>query len=286
MGAQLRIAAALHDAKDLLARRTRLLAAFLRPTNGPLDSEQLVLRRRIVRRALVENHRDVGAEVALDFHRLLRAEEELRAIEVRAELDAVLPDLANLREAEDLEAAAVGEYRERPVHEAVQAARRADDVHAGADAEMVGVAEDDLRAHLDQLARVQRLHAALRADGHKDGRINDAMWRGEAAQPRLGTRIRLEQLEHRRRIQPQHTQVRKGDSKHEEFLPSQKAASTLRSDAHSIAATSQATRCPAAWSSVRPGPSLRWRGSSPRSRLCRGRKAPRHRRVGCACSGR
>ena len=132
----------------------------------------------------------------LDGHCLLGPEEQQRAVQVRAELDAVRLDLADGRQAEHLEAAAVGQDRPRPIDEPVQPARGADDVQPGPDVEVIGIAEDDLRAHLAQLARVNRLHAALRADGHEDRRIHDAMRRGQPAQARLGGRIGLEQLEH------------------------------------------------------------------------------------------
>ena len=72
-----------------------------------------------------------------------------------------------------------------PIDEPVQPARGADDVQPGADVEVIGIAEDDLGAHLAQLARVNRLDAALRADGHEDRRIHDAMRRGQPAQARL-----------------------------------------------------------------------------------------------------
>src|SRR2546421_3963993 len=39
----------------------------------------------------------------------------------------------------------------------------------------IGVAENDLRAGLEQFTRVERLDAGLRADGHEDGRIHDAV---------------------------------------------------------------------------------------------------------------
>ena len=44
----------------------------------------------------------------------LRAEKEQRAVEVRAKFDAVLLDFADFGEAEDLEAAAVGQDRPVP----------------------------------------------------------------------------------------------------------------------------------------------------------------------------
>jgi hypothetical protein len=63
-----------------------------------------------------------------------------------AELNAVGFDFANGREAEDLEAATVGEYRELPIDEIVEATCGADDVHSRTDMEMIGVPEDDLSA--------------------------------------------------------------------------------------------------------------------------------------------
>ena len=46
-------------------------------------------------------------QFALDRHRLFGTEEQQRAVQVRAELNAVGLDLADRRQAEDLEAAAV-----------------------------------------------------------------------------------------------------------------------------------------------------------------------------------
>src|SRR5207237_332559 len=111
--------------------------------------------------AFVENHRDVRTELALDVHRFFRAEEEKRAVEVRTEFDSVGFDLANFGEGKNLEAAGIGEDRERPVHEAMQAASVVDDFHAGTDREMVRVAENDLRAHLNEFAGVERFDAGL-----------------------------------------------------------------------------------------------------------------------------
>src|ERR1700690_2963240 len=79
----------------------------------------------------------------------------------------------------------------------MQPAGGADDVEAGPDVEVIGVAEDDLRAHLEQFARVERLHAGLGADRHEHRRIHDAMRRGQFSQARPGVRIRFEQFKHR-----------------------------------------------------------------------------------------
>ena len=116
---------------------------------------------------------------------------------MRAEFDAVRFDFPDFGEAEDLEAAAVGENRLFPIHEFVQPAGGADDVESGTQIEMVGVAEDDLRAHLAEFARVERLDAGLRADGHEHRRFHHAMRGGQPAKSRLCVRIGFEEFKHR-----------------------------------------------------------------------------------------
>ena len=115
---------------------------------------------------------------------------------MRAELDAVRFDFANLRQAEDLESAAVGQDWMRPVDEFVQPAGVANDVKTRADVKVIRVAENDFGAHLDQFARVERLDAALSADGHEHRRVNDATRSGQSSQPRFGTGIGFQQFEH------------------------------------------------------------------------------------------
>ena len=83
-----------------------------------------------VGRALVEHHRDVRAERVLDVEAVLHVEEQLVAVEVRAEVDALVGDRAELREREDLEAAAVRQDRLVPVHELVETAGGADNLAA------------------------------------------------------------------------------------------------------------------------------------------------------------
>src|SRR6185437_9778522 len=94
------------------------------------------------------------------------------------ELDTVRLHLPDFGEAEHLESATIGQDRVRPVNEPVQSAGLADDFNARTDGKMVGVPEDDLRPHLTQLARIKRLDAALCADRHEDGRIDDTARRG------------------------------------------------------------------------------------------------------------
>jgi hypothetical protein len=65
---------------------------------------------------------------------------------VGAEVDAFVGDRAELRQREDLEAAAVRQDRLVPVHELVETAGGADDLTARTEVQVVGVAEEDLRA--------------------------------------------------------------------------------------------------------------------------------------------
>src|SRR5581483_9589644 len=111
--------------------------------------------RGSMRRAIIEYHGNIRAQHALNFHGLLRTKEKQRAVQMRAELHPVWLDFGNLREAEHLESATIGKYRVLPVDESVQPPRRADDIKPGADTEVIRIAQDDLRAHLDEFARVK-----------------------------------------------------------------------------------------------------------------------------------
>ena len=170
--AQRHVDAALHDAEAQLAGGARRLDAAARPARGARHRRGHDLERRVRRRTLVERHRDVAAQQRLDLHRAFGRQPLLGAVEVRAEGRAVLVDGAALAQAEDLEAARVGEDRARPGHEAVQAAELAHALGAGAQRQVVGVAEDDARAQPPDVARRQRLHAGLRADRHEDRRLD------------------------------------------------------------------------------------------------------------------
>ena len=66
----------------------------------------------------------------------------------------------------------------------MQAAELRDQLVARAEVKVVGVAEDDLRADLPQLVRVEALHGSLGADGHERGRRDLAV--GGAQDPCAG----------------------------------------------------------------------------------------------------
>ena len=86
-----------------------------------------------------------------------------------------------LGEAEDLVAAAVGQDRTPPADEPVQAAAARDQVVAGPQIEMIGVAEQDLGAEPLEIAVRDALDRALRADGHERRRLDLAVRRRQHA---------------------------------------------------------------------------------------------------------
>ena len=94
------------------------------------------------------------------------------AVDVRAKGDAVVGDLAQLRQRHDLEAAGVGQDRPRPVHELVQPAERGDALRAGPQHQVIGVGEHDVGAGAAHLVEGDALHGRLRADRH-EGRRRD-----------------------------------------------------------------------------------------------------------------
>ena len=108
------------------------------------------------------------------------------AVYVRAEFHAVVAYFVELREREYLKAAAVGQYRALPVHEAVQAARFLDQIFARAHVQVVGVAEYYLRAEAFELVGRHSLDGRLRADGHEYRRFDNAVRRDELPGPRAG----------------------------------------------------------------------------------------------------
>ena len=101
------------------------------------------------------------------------------------ELDSFLADLAELGEREDLKAAAVGEDRSVPGHEAMQAAHGLDQLISGSDVQVISVGQLDLAADGFEIGRGERaLDGALGADIHKDRRLYAAVRRVKDAAPR------------------------------------------------------------------------------------------------------
>ena len=151
--------------------------------------------------ALVERHDDVGAQPDLGGDGALRAEEVRRAIEVRAKRHAFFRHLAQIAEAEDLEAARVGQDRMVPRHELLHAAKLSHHLDARPQIKVIGVVQQDLDAQLFQRVLRHALDRGQRAHGHEDGRLHLAMRREEAPGARRAiARLNLKAEGHRRRL--------------------------------------------------------------------------------------
>src|SRR5439155_10579082 len=135
---------------------------------------------------LVEGHGDVRAELLLDGDGAFRCEPMWRAIDVAGEDHPAFVDLSQVRQAEDLEAARVGENGSIPGHELVKPAQPRDPIGAGTKAKVVGVAQDDLGARGMQVGRGQALDRCLGAHGHELRRVDDAVRRLQPAESRAG----------------------------------------------------------------------------------------------------
>ena len=182
---------ALHDGKQLsgrsgafLSRRIVVRVAARCPTHRAFHGIARLLFGRGIRRAVVERHGDVRAERELRVHRIFRRQAHRAAVDRRTELHALLGDLAQRLQTEDLEAARVCEYRPAPVHETVQTTMRAQYLVARTQHQMKSVAEHDLRAEPFELFRRHRLDRAIRAHGHEGRRLHRAVRELEPAAPR------------------------------------------------------------------------------------------------------
>ncbi len=202
---EVRIDGALHNAEMKLATVSRgglvgfdpVLAA-LSPAGCESGGVFRVFALAGIGGAFVKKHRDVGSESGLNFHAFLWAEHHAGAIEVALELDTFLADFADFREGPDLEAAGICEHGAIPGGEGVESAKLLDDLGAGPEPEVVGVPEDDLSIHHDEIVWVEGFDGSLRANGHEDGGLDHAVRSGEAASPGLGARISMKEFEHGR----------------------------------------------------------------------------------------
>ncbi len=137
--------------------------------------------------AFIERHEDVAAEGKLGIHGGFGGEGVEIAIEVRLEDDALIGDLAQAGEAEDLKSAGIGEDGVGPGHEAVEAAHLADEIGPGADIKMIGIGEQDFDAEVvREVALVEAFDRGLGTDGHENRGLDGAVGSVENARASAG----------------------------------------------------------------------------------------------------
>ena len=209
---QVLVDTALDDAVDELLRGAVLRVpgqASLEPAVRALGRARRVVAIDVKRRALVEDQRDVGPQRRLDLHARLRCHEPLGAVEVRAEPHAVLLDRqhaalalaaegdppldlvshGSVAHAEDLEAARVGDDRRVPAHEPMQPAEVLDQLLAGLEHQVEGVAEDHLVAEGGDLGGLQALDRGLGRQRDERRRAQRAVGGAQHPGPRARARV-------------------------------------------------------------------------------------------------
>ena len=180
---KVRVNAALHNPEEGLVGASLGLETTLGPVVSPLHCDSAVLVVVGIG-TFIEGHDDVRAETLLNADGAFRREVVRRTVNVTLEGHAFVINLAGLRQRENLESARVGQHGTRPLHEAMQSAQLGDEVIAGTEVEVIGVAQHERRTEVRHLRGRQRLDGGLCADGRENGRLEGAVRRGEC--PRAG----------------------------------------------------------------------------------------------------
>src|SRR5690554_6311954 len=143
--------------------------------------------------ALIKLHGDVCVQKILDLDRAFGSQVMETPIQMGLEGDALLVKLPKLGETHYLEAAAIGQDRSLPVHEAAQAAEAGYPLRARSQHEVIGVAQQYLCPASGNLLWQQSLDRAKRADRHESGGIDMAVGGRKAATS--GSAVRGQDLE-------------------------------------------------------------------------------------------
>src|SRR5208283_1871087 len=152
----------------------RLFGA-LGPANRALYGLRGVLIGNGIWSAFVKAHHDVGAQVSLDADSRLGGEQVAGAVDVRLKPDSFFFDFVYPGQAEDLEPAAVGQYRMVPAHKFVKPAQARHSLVPRAQVEVICICKDDLRSERLQFVRGNAFDGADRSDWHEYGSIDRAV---------------------------------------------------------------------------------------------------------------
>ena len=144
---------------------------------------------------MVEHHRHVAAQGFLDGHGPLGRNGHQPAVDVGTENGLLLAHLDQMRQAEELEAAAIGEDWPVPAHEPMQPPQGRHGLLARPQGQVVGVRQDHLVARGPKLLDLQPFHAPLRPHRHKGRRLHVAVRGGEDPAVRNRAGIAVEQAE-------------------------------------------------------------------------------------------
>ena len=177
--AQLGIHSALADAKE----RCLLLASVVservdaagKPAMGAIGGISHCQGIRGQTDEMIERHHDIGSPTELQFHRQLRSELTVAAVDVGAKRDSVLANPHVPGQAENLEPPAIGEDGTIPTHEPMQPASGDEGFQTRSQHEVVGVGKDDLRARGAHFFWKQRLDGGLGTDRHERRGLDDSM---------------------------------------------------------------------------------------------------------------
>jgi len=192
---QFRIGAALDDSEQRLVMRRLASSGPYPPIHRQFQGFLSLFPGAGIGRAFIQAHHDVRPDRLLDREGLFRSHEVSRTVDVRLEEDPFRRDLAQLGQAVDLEAAAVGEDRFLPAHEAMKSSGGADRFAPGTEVEVIGVGEDHFHAEGFGLGGQEGLERPLRAHGHEGGRLYRAVRRYEPACPRAAAGVSSNPLE-------------------------------------------------------------------------------------------
>ena len=148
--------------------------------------------------AFIKGHGDGRTKVCLDLHALFRSHKDAVAVQMGGKGHALFGDLAQLCQTEYLKSTAVGQNGAVPAGKFVQTAHIGYQLVAGAQMQVVGVAQHDLCANVFQvLSRQPALDGTGGSHVLKSGRLHRAVHGLELAPP--GVVFLLEQLIGRQR---------------------------------------------------------------------------------------
>jgi len=148
---------------------------------------------------VVQHHGNVASEFLLDSNRILGAQMDGGAIEVRFEGCSIFGDAIHGTERKNLKAAAIGQDGAVPTHEPMQPTKFCDQIASGAQRKVIGVPEQDIGPGSDHLVDGQPLDRPLSPDRHKGRGLDDSVWQMKLATPRGSRWIAFQKFERERR---------------------------------------------------------------------------------------